>query len=174
MDSKKHEGLYPNVEMVINHVSGLLDQIECDRPPCSVHQVKNMVNNTDREALNKIWEISMLNTVLETYEKLRPKKVGIKHKMYKFHDWYEDEDSNVDMTAMMYGAHNGPICKRCGIGICEHCEPDWADAGPCIVDEYTCPSCLGHRVAHVVDGLYICRDCHQYLHKSDETKTEKK
>jgi hypothetical protein len=39
------------------------------------------------------------------------------------HDWkrYEGE---VDIFAMEYEWHNGPMCKRCHESFCHHCEPD--------------------------------------------------
>lgn len=53
------------------------------------------------------------------------------------HEWYLDEDGDVDTFKMEYENHNGPMCRRCGYSYCHHCqdEPD----EPCIkeVPEYT-------------------------------------
>lgn len=48
------------------------------------------------------------------------------------HDWYLDEDGDIDTFAMEYGNHNGPMCKRCSYSYCHHCqdEPD----EPCEID----------------------------------------
>lgn len=39
------------------------------------------------------------------------------------HDWYIDQDGNVDVWRLEYEYHNGPKCRRCLEAFCEHCEP---------------------------------------------------
>lgn len=41
------------------------------------------------------------------------------------HDWYKDEDGNIDEWAWESGYHNGVICKRCGESFCVHCTPNY-------------------------------------------------
>lgn len=40
------------------------------------------------------------------------------------HDWYLDEDGEIDVWRMEYGYHNGPGCRRCEKIWCQHCEPE--------------------------------------------------
>lgn len=40
------------------------------------------------------------------------------------HDWYTDEDGEVDIWRVEEGHCNGPECQRCGRSYCHHCRPD--------------------------------------------------
>lgn len=71
------------------------------------------------------------------------------------HLWHKDKDGKVDMWQVDCGFHNGPACKICGEGFCEHCEPDWAKQ-ECKVGHYVCSAC-GHA-AKTSDANY-CPNC---------------
>lgn len=50
------------------------------------------------------------------------------------HDWYIDEDGEVDMfrlevdpTVNDFRGHNGPQCSRCQEFFCVWCDPGWRD-----------------------------------------------
>ena len=38
------------------------------------------------------------------------------------HDWYTDEDGDIDIFRLDYGIHNGPQCRRCHEAFCYHCD----------------------------------------------------
>lgn len=43
------------------------------------------------------------------------------------HDWYLDEDRDIDIWRMDSGFHNGPQCRRCQKLFCHHCDPNCYD-----------------------------------------------
>lgn len=46
------------------------------------------------------------------------------------HDWYRDEDGNIDIFRLDMDYHNGPQCVRCYFTFCHHCRPEAYDE-PC-------------------------------------------
>lgn len=38
------------------------------------------------------------------------------------HDFYTDEDGDIDMFYLDNDYHNGPGCRRCGDFWCHHCD----------------------------------------------------
>ena len=82
------------------------------------------------------------------------------HEEFKEHDWYRDEDGNIDEFAMEYGYHNGPACKRCGYSFCEHCKPNGWNEEPCIIDYYQCPKCRKH-IPKYGKNIEYCVHCGQ-------------
>lgn len=43
------------------------------------------------------------------------------------HDFYTDEDGDIDVFRLDVDYHNGPECRRCHEIWCHHCEPDRED-----------------------------------------------
>lgn len=76
------------------------------------------------------------------------------HKEYPEHDWETYEDGNIDESAMSYGFHNGPYCKRCGYSFCVHCKPNGWSERPCVIDYYQCPKCE----RRISKGIKFCSD----------------
>ena len=67
---------------------------------------------------------------------MKPKKWIVSRK----HEWKKDRFGDIDYFAGMdFGLHNGPLCVRCGLSFCEHCEPEKYDS-ECI-PRYICPCC---------------------------------
>lgn len=83
------------------------------------------------------------------------------HEEYLEHDWFRNNDGTVDMWAMESGYCNGPMCRRCYDSFCEHCNPDWAKEGPCIVDQYTCPNC--GKILNSLKSQNFCDNCGTHL-----------
>jgi hypothetical protein len=46
------------------------------------------------------------------------------------HVWQLDEDGLVDIYALDFEFHNGPMCKVCWLSFCEHCQRE-GDLEPC-------------------------------------------
>lgn len=46
------------------------------------------------------------------------------------HDFYKDEDGDIDIWRVDEGYHNGPECIRCGEIACHHCAP-WVYTEEC-------------------------------------------
>lgn len=43
----------------------------------------------------------------------------------KGHEWKLDEDDGeVDIFALDYDIHNGPMCINCGYSFCHHCDKE--------------------------------------------------
>ena len=103
-----------------------------------------------------------LEVVKQAIHKQTPKKPVHIHEVYPKHDWFCDEDGEIDMWAMESGFHNGPMCQRCYHSECHHCNPYW-DNDECIVDENRCPSC-GVKVSR---HIKFCTDCGQALDWSE-------
>lgn len=78
---------------------------------------------------------------------------------YQKHDWQTTEDGEIDIFAFEYDYHNGPVCKRCGYSYCIHCLPDGRENGPCVIDEYKCPSCE----RYISKGTKFCSECGQEI-----------
>lgn len=45
-------------------------------------------------------------------------------KVTRRHDFYLDEQGEVDTLRLKYDHHNGPQCKRCEQSWCMHCDPE--------------------------------------------------
>lgn len=73
----------------------------------------------------------------------------------KKHMWHRDEKGQIDMWYLDHGFHNGPGCEICGLSVCEHCEPDWAEQ-ECGIGYFVCSSC-GQPTKHG-DTAY-CPNC---------------
>ena len=58
----------------------------------------------------------------------------------KKHLWHRDKNGEVDMWYLDHGFHNGPGCEVCGLSVCEHCKPDWAEQ-ECEVGYFVCSLC---------------------------------
>ena len=56
------------------------------------------------------------------------------------HDWYLNEDGDIDVWQLDEGFHNGPRCRSCGYTFCEHCNPDGYNS-MCVRDWHECPRC---------------------------------
>lgn len=90
-----------------------------------------------------------------------PQKPDHIYERYPKHDWYRDDNGEIDMWFMDVGFHNGPGCKRCHATFCEHCDPDW-DEEECTVDEMRCPTC-GEKIDWPYEKNKYCRNCGQAL-----------
>lgn len=105
--------------------------------------------------------VAMHMACKKTLEKQIPKHPIHIHKVYPKHDWIRDDDGEIDLWVMDVGYHNGPMCKRCHVSVCEHCNPDY-DEEECVVDEHRCPSC-NEEVHYYYDTDKFCRNCGQAL-----------
>lgn len=88
------------------------------------------------------------------------KKVIHIHNEYPEHDWARNKDGSIDTWALDVGFHNGPMCKRCYVSFCEHCEPEWYKDSPCIEDYDMCPSCKNELSSK---RFKFCPECGQAL-----------
>lgn len=43
----------------------------------------------------------------------------------------EDDPFKIDMFAMAFEIHNGPMCSFCYASVCVHCDPNGRDLDPC-------------------------------------------
>ena len=94
-----------------------------------------------------------------------PKKIVHIHEEYPKHDWIRDKNGEIDMWVMDVGFHNGPGCKRCGVTVCECCNPDY-DQDKCVVDEMHCPSCNA-CISWPYEKIRHCPGCGQALDWSE-------
>lgn len=99
---------------------------------------------------------------ISAIEKQIPKKPIHIHEEYDKHDWYKDEDGNIDEFAFEWAFHNGVVCKRCQKTYCVHCDPNY-DNDKCIVNEYKCPTCSA-----LITRSKLCENCGQVLDWSGE------
>ena len=83
------------------------------------------------------------------------------HTEYPEHDWKKDRNGEIDEMAMEYEYHNGPVCSRCWHTFCVSCETYEENNGPCVIDEYKCPTC-GHILGHNTEYNF-CFHCGQAL-----------
>lgn len=56
------------------------------------------------------------------------------------HIWRKDENGETDTFAFEWDYHNGPVCEKCGIAPCIHCDPDF-DKEDCKLTHYVCSVC---------------------------------
>lgn len=58
------------------------------------------------------------------------------------HRWkkIEGTDKIDNFAGVDYGFHNGPLCVKCGLSFCEHCEPEKFSSS-CPVPHYKCSVC---------------------------------
>lgn len=101
--------------------------------------------------------------VLALLKEQKAKQPVHAYKEFKEHDWYRNEDDEIDEFAFDAGYHNGPTCKRCYYSFCIHCDPDGWNKEPCIIDEYKCQKCK----KHISKGTKYCSNCGQEV-KWDE------
>lgn len=61
------------------------------------------------------------------------------------HRWkkYDGSDEIDTFAGVDFGFHNGPLCIKCGLSFCEHCEPE-KYLSVCPVPNYKCSIC-GHE-----------------------------
>lgn len=85
------------------------------------------------------------------------------HEEFQEHDWYRNEDGEIDEFAFDADYHNGPMCKRCYYSFCVHCDPNGWNKKLCVIDEYKCPRCE----KYISKGTKYCSNCGQEV-KWDE------
>lgn len=70
-------------------------------------------------------------------EKMFSLKPGVDFFKNGKHEWYLDENGEIDMFAYQEDYHNGPVCKNCGYFYCEHCDENVNESCEKNIPEYT-------------------------------------
>ena len=122
---------------------------------------------TERDSNNYIWVRAsdvehMLDNILPA--NVQPVVKGEWIELHE-HQWkkYDGSDKIDPFAGVDFEFHNGPLCVKCGLSFCEHCEPE-KYLSVCPVPHYKCSIC-GHESD---TNSPFCPNCGADMRKKNE------